>query len=414
MNKFEQVILDNGLVVYFYVDKRRHSTFFQHITKFGGLTKDFICDGKEYHLQDGIAHILEHYIVEENKYGNFLKLLGEKQMVTNASTHYDMTRFYFDTVENVDYGITTLLNGIYAPLFSEERLEKMKGPIYQEIRGKSDNKFYSATLKTYEALFHKYKFRSIGGTLDDVKNTTLDELRLCYETFYQPSNQFIVVGGNFDKDHVLELIKDFYNKLELKKHDFEILKLEEEKYAVSDYSELEFPTGQEFLEVTYKINLDKYSIEEQLKLDFYFTYFFKMFFSLASPLYNKLVKNKIITNGIGCNLTKLNNYLLISIGSYSDDIKQLEKEIKSTMKKLEDFDEEKFDLDKKQTIIDIVLREDNIGSMVMPFVNNIVIYDYHYPDTKEQIMGYTYEDFIKTMKDVDFSNSTVTVIKNKE
>lgn len=414
MNKFEQVILDNGLVVYFYVDKRRHSTFFQHITKFGGLTKDFICDGKEYHLQDGIAHILEHYIVEENKYGNFLKLLGEKQMVTNASTHYDMTRFYFDTVENVDYGITTLLNGIYAPLFSEERLEKMKGPIYQEIRGKSDNKFYSATLKTYEALFHKYKFRSIGGTLDDVKNTTLDELRLCYETFYQPSNQFIVVGGNFDKDHVLELIKDFYNKLELKKHDFEILKLEEEKYAVSDYSELEFPTGQEFLEVTYKINLDKYSIEEQLKLDFYFTYFFKMFFSLASPLYNKLVKNKIITNGIGCNLTKLNNYLLISIGSYSDDVKQLEKEIKSTMKKLEDFDEEKFDLDKKQTIIDIVLREDNIGSMVMPFVNNIVIYDYHYPDTKEQIMGYTYEDFIKTMKDVDFSNSTVTVIKNKE
>lgn len=414
MNKFEKVVLDNGLVIYFYVDKRRHSTFFQHITKFGGLTKDFICDGKEYHLQDGIAHILEHYIVEENKYGNFLKLLGEKQMVTNASTHYEMTRFYFDTVENVDYGITTLLSGIYAPLFSEERLEKMKGPIYQEIRGKNDNKFYSASLKTYDSLFHKYKFRSIGGTLDEVKNTTLDELKLCYETFYQPSNQFIVVGGNFDKDHVLGLIKDFYDNLELEKHDFEVLKLEEEKHVVTDYSELEFPTGQEFLEVTYKINLDKYSIEEQLKLDFYFTYFFKMFFSLASPLYNKLVKNKIITNGIGCNLTKLNNYLLISIGSYSDDVKQLEKEIKNTMEKLEDFDEEKFDLDQKQSIIDIVLREDNIGSMVMPFVNNIVIYDYHYPDTKEQIMGYTYEDFIKTMKDIDFSNSTVTVIKNKE
>ena len=65
MNNIDTVKLDNGLTIYFYVDKRRHSTFFQHITLFGGKTKDFIYDGDEYHLQDGIAHILEHYVVDE-------------------------------------------------------------------------------------------------------------------------------------------------------------------------------------------------------------------------------------------------------------------------------------------------------------------------------------------------------------
>ena len=223
MTNFEKVILDNGLVIYFYVDKKRHSTFFQHITKFGGLTKDFICDGNEYHLQDGIAHILEHYIVEENKYGNFLKLLGEAQMSTNASTHHDMTRFYFNAIENVEFGIRTLLNGIYAPLFSEERLEKMKGPIYQEIRGKSDSKFYHGMYCSYNNLFNQLSFRSIGGTVDDVKKTTLDELMLCYDAFYQPSNQMIVVGGNFDKDEVLSIIKDFYSKLNIVKHDVQVI-----------------------------------------------------------------------------------------------------------------------------------------------------------------------------------------------
>ena len=103
MSKIEKVTLDNGLDIYFYLDKKRHSVFFQHITKFGGVTKDFISNGKTYHIQDGIAHILEHYIVEENKYGNFLKLLGEAQMSTNASTHLDMTRFYFSAVENVEF-----------------------------------------------------------------------------------------------------------------------------------------------------------------------------------------------------------------------------------------------------------------------------------------------------------------------
>ena len=101
MSKIESVVLDNGLKIYFYIDKRRHSTFFQHITLFGGKTKDFIIDGRKYHIQDGVAHILEHYIVEENKNGNFLRLLGEKQMNTNASTSYDMTNYFFEAVEDI-------------------------------------------------------------------------------------------------------------------------------------------------------------------------------------------------------------------------------------------------------------------------------------------------------------------------
>ena len=35
MNKIDKVILDNGLTIYFYIDKKRHSVFFQHITKYG-------------------------------------------------------------------------------------------------------------------------------------------------------------------------------------------------------------------------------------------------------------------------------------------------------------------------------------------------------------------------------------------
>lgn len=112
MSNIETIKLDNGLTIYLYSDKRRHSTLFQHITLFGGKTKDFIFEGKEYHIQDGVAHILEHYVVEENARGNFLKLLGEKQMATNASTYYGMTRYYFEAVENVEYGIETMIRGI--------------------------------------------------------------------------------------------------------------------------------------------------------------------------------------------------------------------------------------------------------------------------------------------------------------
>ena len=46
MNKIDKIVLDNGLNIYLYNDKRRHSTFFQFVNLCGGITKDFVVDGK--------------------------------------------------------------------------------------------------------------------------------------------------------------------------------------------------------------------------------------------------------------------------------------------------------------------------------------------------------------------------------
>lgn len=414
MSNIETIKLDNGLIVYFYIDKRRHSTFFQHITLFGGKTKDFIIDGKEYHMQDGVAHILEHYIVEENANGNFLKLLGEAQMSTNASTYYDMTRFYFEAIENVEFGIKTMIKGIYTPLFSEERLEKIKKPILQEIRGKMGSKFYHSNQTTLNNCFSKIKARSIGGTLEEVSNTTLEDLTTCFEAFYQPSNQFIVVGGNFDRDNILNIIKETYDEIEIKTHDVKILVPNEDDEVVEPRGIVEFPTGEEYTEVTYKVNLSNYSTKERLKLDFYLHYFYDMYFGVTSNLYKDLVKEKIITTSLSCNDFILNNHILISVGTYTNKSEELEKRIRDVFLKLDNFNEEIFEIDKRDSIIKIVLRGESLGDTIMPFVNNIVQFDYPYPDKVSDIEAFSFDDFVKTMKDLDFSHSTVTIIKNKE
>ena len=183
MNKIETITLENGLTIYLYEDKRKHTTIFQLITRFGGATKDFIIDGKEIHFQDGLAHILEHFLVECNKYGNFLDLLGQKEMSTNAVTSQNSTRYFFETVENIEFGIKTILNCVYSPVFTEENLEKLKSPIYQELRGKENNKFFHESIEVLKNCFHKIQFHSTGGTIEDVKNTTIDEIKLCYESF---------------------------------------------------------------------------------------------------------------------------------------------------------------------------------------------------------------------------------------
>ena len=218
MNKIQTLTLKNGLTIYLYEDKRKHTTIFQLITRFGGATKDYIIDDKEVHFQDGIAHILEHFLVECNKYGNFLDLLGQKEMNTNAVTSQNCTRYFFETVENVELGIKTMLNCVYSPIFAKENLEKLKEPIYQEIRGKENNRFFHESIEVLKNCFHKINFRSTGGTLEEVKNTTIEEIKLCYEAFYHPKNQFIIIAGNFNKEKIIKVIEEETENINVVNH----------------------------------------------------------------------------------------------------------------------------------------------------------------------------------------------------
>ena len=414
MSKIENIKLDNGLNIYLYNDMRRHSTFFQFTTKCGGTYKDFIVDGLEYHLQDGVAHILEHYIVECNKVGNFIEMLGEKQMVTNAFTSPISTGYYFETVENVKYGVKTILEGVNSVIFETEKLEKLKNPIYQEIRGKQDNRFYNLNRLRMENLFNNIKYRDVGGLIKEVKNTTIDDLEILYNSFYIPSNQIIFIAGNFNKDEIINEIIDFYDNYKFNHHEVTLIDNKEPINVKKKEDILFFPTPLEYESITFKIDISNYSPEERIDLDFYLNCFYVLFFGIASPLYKELVDNEIITDGINCGDNKVGNFLLLSIGAYTRDVKIFREKILDKIKKLDDFNEEKFELKKKLSITSIILRDENIFNMIFPFINNVIDFDYPYVDKIEDVEKTNISSFEKAIKKLDFSNYIVTIIKEKK
>ena len=411
MNKIQTLTLKNGLTIYLYEDKRKHTTIFQLITRFGGATKDYIIDDKEVHFQDGIAHILEHFLVECNKYGNFLDLLGQKEMNTNAVTSQNCTRYFFETVENVELGIKTMLNCVYSPIFAKENLEKLKEPIYQEIRGKENNRFFHESIEVLKNCFHKINFRSTGGTLEEVKNTTIEEIKLCYEAFYHPKNQFIIIAGNFNKEKIIKVIEKETENINVVNHTVKKINIEEEKSVKQKVGKIIFPTPTPYLEVTFKIPIHHLSNIDKLKLDFYIHYFFDMNLGVSSPLYKKLVTQKIITTGINRSDRKINNYLLLSIGAYTKEKEILKTEILKAIKNII-LDQELFELDKKNTVLDIILREETLSSVVGPLIGNIIDFNYPYPDTVEDIERLNFEEFKNMILSLDFSNYTITTIDN--
>lgn len=414
MNKLYTYTLDNGLKVYLYPDMRRHSTFFQLSTFCGGMTKHFSVDGKKYSFQDGIAHILEHYIVECNNRGNFLEELGKKQMATNASTSISVTSYYFEAVENVNFGINTLLEGVYSVYFDSEKLEKLKNPICQEIRGKMDSKFYHLNRKKIENLFVNIDYRDVGGLLDEVNQTTIDDLKVFYEAFYQPSNQFIVMAGNFDKKDVLSVIKDFFKKHFIPKKEVQMIDWREPLTISKKEDTVIFPTPMEYFDISFKIDISSYTKEKLMDFDFYIQAFLNHSFGIQSVLYQSLIDDKIIIEPIHFSSTIMNHFLIVTVGDYTNNSSQLKDKILKEFQEQEHMNPDLFLLDKQNSIIRFILRDESIFKMINPFITNLIDYQYPYLDTLEDIERLNFDDFVDCIHKVDFSNYVCMHIKNNE
>ena len=110
----------------------------------------------------------------------------------------------------------------------------------------------------------------------------------------------------------------------------------------------------------------------------------------------------------------INKTLIISIGAYTYDLKAFSKGILDEVKTLNNLSEEKFELDKKSSIVGLIMRDESIFNTIYPFIYNIVCFNYPYMDKVLDIDNLKYTDYVDSIKRLDFSNYTKIVIKDKK
>ena len=387
MNKIDVETLDNGLKIYFYKDNRKHSTYVNFVTKFGGIHQNFKLDNKDYTIKNGMAHLLEHYICEANEQGEFINLLGKNHMFTNATTSLHKTCFYFMTSTNLEYGLEVLIKGINSPIFSEEKLKKVKAPIYQELKMHEDDIFYSFNHRTYDALFHNVPFKDVGGFKEEVNNITLDEVINTYKAFYQPTNQMLFIAGKFDKDKILKLIMDIYKDIKIEKHNTVIPYIDEPLEVKKKKSVFKSKAVLDYASISYKIDASSFNPKKLQMLDFYLNGFLKMTYSITSELYKELVHNKIIDTGISHYHTLINKFCILDIGAFTYNADVLIQKIHENISKVENISLEDFELYKKEMITKVAIRPEKLTSVITPLIDNITVIDYPQPDTLEDMLS---------------------------
>lgn len=202
-------VLPNGLTVYLLPKNDYHKTYGLFSTNYGSIDNEFIPYGsdKKIKVPDGIAHFLEHKLFEKED-GDVFQLFGQQGASANAFTSFTKTSYLFSTTDQVEKNLTTLLDFVQAPYFTEETVNKEKGIIGQEIQMYEDDPNWRMFFGILNNLYPEHPLHiDIAGTVESIEAITADDLYTCYRTFYQPSNMVLFVVGKLEPEKLMELIR---------------------------------------------------------------------------------------------------------------------------------------------------------------------------------------------------------------
>ncbi|MCP1305820.1 EF-P 5-aminopentanol modification-associated protein YfmH [Paenibacillus tyrfis] len=200
--------LPNGLSVFVLPKEGFQKTYATFTTKYGSIDNDFQVEGEARRkVPDGIAHFLEHKMFEEPT-GDIFSVFAAQGASANAFTSFDRTAYLFSATEHIEDNLSTLLNFVQNPYFTDANVEKEKGIIGQEINMYRDNPDWRAYFGLIETMYHKHPVHiDIAGTIESIAEITKEMLYECYHTFYHPSNMSLFVVGGVNPQEIMELVK---------------------------------------------------------------------------------------------------------------------------------------------------------------------------------------------------------------
>ncbi|MDT0742333.1 insulinase family protein [Staphylococcus epidermidis] len=346
---------DNGLKLFIIPKPGFQKTYVTYTTQFGSLDNHFKPIGSQQFVKvpDGVAHFLEHKLFEKEDEDLFTAF-AEENAQANAFTSFDRTSYLFSATSNIESNIKRLLNMVETPYFTEETVNKEKGIIAEEIKMYQEQPGYKLMFNTLRAMYSKHPIRvDIAGSVESIYEITKDDLYLCYETFYHPSNMVLFVVGDVSPQSIIKLVEEHENQRDKTYQPrIERAQIDEPKEVnqrfVSEKMKLQSPR----LMLGFKNEPLDESATKFVQRDLEMTFFYELVFGEETEFYQQLLNKDLIDETFGYQFVLEPSYsfsIITSATQQPDIFKQLImdelRKYKGNLK-----DQEAFDLLKKQFI----------------------------------------------------------------
>lgn len=212
---YEKITLDNGLDVVFHVDKSDPVVAVELMVHVGSA--------REIEGRTGFAHLFEHLLFLESE--NLGKGGLDKMSAriggsgANGSTSRDRTNYLQtvpnDALEKMIWAEADKL-GWFINTVTDPVLAKEKQVVKNEKRQSIDNTPYGHRQyvigKNLYPKNHPYNWQVIG-SLEDLQNATLDDVKNFFKKWYVPNNATLVLSGDFDINQAKKWVHKYFDEI---------------------------------------------------------------------------------------------------------------------------------------------------------------------------------------------------------
>lgn len=212
---YEKMTLENGLEVIFHKDESDPVTAVALTFHVGSAREK---EGKT-----GFAHLFEHllFLESENLGKGGLDKMSSRigGSGANGSTSRDRTNYFQtvpnDALEKMIWAEADKL-GYFINTVTEEVVAKEKQVVKNEKRQGVDNQPYGhvnyVVGKNLYPESHPYNWQVIG-SLEDLQNATLADVKEFYRKWYVPNNATLVIAGDFDVAQAKEWVHKYFDEI---------------------------------------------------------------------------------------------------------------------------------------------------------------------------------------------------------
>lgn len=206
-NTFE---LDNGLRVIHHLDHTKATAVLNVLYNVGARDEN--------PNKTGFAHLFEHLMfggsVNISSYDGALQNAGG---TNNAFTSNDITNYYIEIpVENIETAFWLESDRMLQLDFSQKSLDVQKGVVIEEFKQRYLNQPYGEAYLHMRPLAyqkHPYRWATIGKEISHIENTTLEEVKNFFHTFYNPNNAILCVAGNLSLEKTTALTQKWFSSI---------------------------------------------------------------------------------------------------------------------------------------------------------------------------------------------------------
>ena len=405
-------VLDNGLEIIIIPNNefsKKKNYYFNYGTYYGALNNEFVPKGesKMTRFPNGIAHFLEHKMFESKDGIKPFDFYAKTGSYVNAFTSYKSTCYIVTGNKKMKENLEYLLTFVNSPYFTDENVEKEQGIISEEAAMNDDNPDYLAYKTINNNLYKLSPYNTpILGTVSTIKKITKEDLYACYNTFYRPSNMFLVVGGAVSPDEVLKITTDTLARFNLEKDkDIKIKHYKEPVKVVKDYEEIKREVQVEKLAMGFKMEKTKFPIKNKVILDLYLNMIVSLCFGSSSE-FREMIRKRHLVSRSGYYFQDVDNIITFMVEAdvlnYPVYIKELENYLANLP--IEEKDLERM---KKVWISSEVIKTDYADNLVDNVVDELV----NYHKVIDNYVGLIKNMNITTMREVisslDFSNKAI-------